>query len=266
MDEKIITSVQNNKIKQLRSLKQKQSRDDLNMFSAEGDKVIHDAICAGLTATDIFVQDTKIDKFDKLLSLAMQKNIPVNIVNEKIMSAISQTKSPQGVAATFYKKQNSFSHEVLKDARFVAILEEIKDPGNLGTIIRTCDAVGVDLIIMENCTDIYNNKVIRASMGSIFNLPCYIVSLRECISQMAAGGWQIGCGHLDGDNFYNRKQLQNVALVIGNETRGITDETAGLCTHLWKLPMNGEADSLNASIAAGIMLYDIHNKLSTFIK
>lgn len=261
MNETTITSVQNSKIKKIRSLSKKQTRDELNMFTAEGEKVVQDAIIAGLKTDEIFVLDSKLEKFTSLLQLAKQKNIPIIEVNEKVMSAISQTKSPQGVAAAFYKYTQKFSYEVLNNVCFVAILEEINDPGNLGTIIRTCDAVGVDIIITENCTDIYNNKVIRASMGSIFNIPCYDASILQCINHMSKDNWQIGCGHLKGLNFYDRVQRDKVALIIGNEARGITEATSELCTDLWKLPMNGKAESLNASIAAGIMLYDIHNKM-----
>lgn len=261
MNENIITSVQNNKIKKMRSLNKKQMRDELDMFAAEGAKVIHDAIIAGLRTDEIFVLDSKLDKFKSLLQLAESKNIPVIQVNEKVMSAISQTKTPQGITAAFYKYNHEFSYDVLDNICFVAILEEIKDPGNLGTIIRTCDAVGVDIIIMQNCTDIYNNKVVRASMGSLFNIKCFETNIHDCINYMSKNNWQVGCGHLKGANFYDRTQSARVALVIGNEARGITEATSGLCTDLWKLPMNGKADSLNASIAAGIMLYDIHNKM-----
>ena len=261
MNENIITSVQNNKIKNLRSLSKKHTRDELNMFVAEGDKVIRDAITAELSTEEIFVLDAKSDKFTPLLQLAKQNDIPITLVNDKVMSAISQTKSPQGVVAAFYKNTQDFSYDILDTIRFAAILEEIKDPGNLGTIIRTCDAVGVDIIFTENCTDIYNNKVIRASMGSIFNIPCYDTNIHDCINYMSKYSWQVGCGHLNGNNFYERNQGDKVSLVIGNEAKGITDATSELCTNLWKLPMNGKADSLNASIAAGIMLYDIHNKM-----
>lgn len=263
MNENIITSVQNTKIKQTRSLKQKQERDTLGIFAVEGAKVIDVALNANLDAQDIFVLDTKIEKFQALVSHANDNNIPLNIVNEKVLYAISQTKSPQGIVATFNKHEITFTYDKIASAPFIAILEEISDPGNLGTIIRTCDAVGADMIIMSDCADIYNPKVIRASMGSIFNIPCYDTSLDECLSAMVCDNWQIGCGHLNGENFYNRMQKPKVALVIGNESRGIKSSTSKLCTHLWKLPMNGKAESLNASIAAGIMLYDIHNKMCT---
>ena len=262
METQIITSIQNDKIKLIRSLKQKQNRDKLNLFLAEGEKIVRDALSAGMIAADIFVHEDKEEKFHSLLSSANENNIRINTVSEKIMAAISQTKSPQGIAASFYKRKNVFSLDVFNNSKFIGVLEEIRDPGNLGTIIRTCDAVGVDSIIMENCTDLYNNKVIRSSMGSIFNIPCYNTSLHECIPYMKDIGWQIGCGHLKGGDFYNRSQGQKIALVIGNEARGISSETANMCTDLWKLPMHGKADSLNASVAAGIMLYDIQNKLS----
>ncbi len=262
MSEKTITSMQNSKIKQLRSLKQKSVRDTLNMFVAEGDKVIADAINAGLECTDVFIQDTKADKFQDIIELVHKKNIPLNIVNDKVLAAITQTKTPQGAAASFFKKENVFSENELSKLHFVAILEQINDPGNLGTIIRTCDAVGADMVIMEACADLYNNKVIRASMGSIFNLPCVEAPIHAVISKMKSDSWQVGCGHLRGSNFYDRQQKQKIALIIGNESAGIKDETSKICTDLWKLPMKGKADSLNASIAAGIMLYDIHNRLS----
>lgn len=261
MDDIVITSIQNNKIKQLRSLKQKHSRDELSMFVAEGDKVIIDALNAGIEAADLFILDSKANKFTELLNLAYSKNIPVNIVNDKVLSAITQTKSPQGSAASFHKKPSNFSYEDINTFNFIVMLEEIKDPGNLGTIIRTCDAVGVDMVIMDSCTDLYNNKVIRASMGSIFNIPCIEHSIHPIIQKMKTDSWQVGCGHLKGQNFYTRNQSPKVALIIGSESKGITPETSSMCSDLWKLPMRGKADSLNASVAAGIMLYDIYNKM-----
>ena len=260
MIEQKITSVQNSKIQKARSLKQKKLRDELNRFLAEGDKVIADAMSAGLEISDIFVLDEKTDKFKDILNQAAGKNVFINIVNEKVLSSISQTKSPQGIVALIKKSEAIYSDNIFQKARFAAMLENLQDPGNLGTIIRTCDAVGVDFIIMESCADIYNPKVLRASMGSIFNVPIYEKPIKECIGKMKSAGWQVGCGHLHGENFYMRRQLQKAALIIGNESQGISEITSKLCTDLWKLPMRGSADSLNASVAAGIMLYDIQNK------
>ncbi|MEX1377883.1 MAG: RNA methyltransferase [Eubacteriales bacterium] len=266
MDNNIITSVQNSKIQKVRLLKQKKVRDELDVFLAEGDKLIEDAMSAGLEILDVFVLDEKADKFKDLINEASDKNAFVSIINEKVLSSISQTKSPQGIAAVIKKKASQYSDDILKCTRFAAILENLQDPGNLGTIIRTCDAVGVDFIVMENCTDIYNSKVIRASMGSIFNIPIYEIPLHQCIESMKSEQWQVGCGHLHGENFYLRKQKQKAAIIIGNESQGVSEPTSKLCTDLWKLPMKGKADSLNASIAAGIMLYDIQNKFEDLVE
>ncbi|MBN2878522.1 MAG: RNA methyltransferase [Clostridia bacterium] len=257
----IITSVQNSKIKLARSLKQKNSRNETNMFLAEGSKIITEAILSGFTAHDIFLQDSKAEKLKGLITLCAKNDIPLTYVNEKVMDALCNTKSPQGAAAIFEKKALKFSSEVINDTRFIVMLEEIQDPGNLGTIIRTCDAVGVDMIILENCTDIYNDKVIRSSMGSVFHIPCYESLLAENINYMKANSWQIACGHLSGENFYSRMQKTKTALIIGNESKGVSKAISDMCTDLWKLPMRGEAESLNASVAAGIMLYEISNRL-----
>lgn len=262
MNENIITSSQNSKVQSIRTLKQKQVRDMHGMFVAEGKKIISDAIRAGIPMKRLFVLETKVDKFTDIIRHTKDNNVEIILVNDKVLSAICQTKSPQGIVASFSQLDHTLDTDCLDNSSFVAILQDISDPGNLGTIIRTCDAVGCDMILMQECADIYNNKVIRSSMGSIFNIKLKKVDLDECISTMVASSWQIGCGHLDGTNFYKRTQDKKVALVIANEARGVTQSTAKLCTDLWKLPMRGSTNSLNAAIAAGIMLYDIQQKMN----
>jgi len=98
-------------------------------------------------------------------------------------------------------------------------------------------------------------------MGSVFHVPCYEAQLASTINYMKAHDWQIACGHLSGDDFYSRMQKAKTALIIGNESKGVSKAISDVCTDLWKLPMRGGAESLNASVAAGIMLYEISNKL-----
>lgn len=262
MEKRIISSVSNAKIKMVRQLKRRIIRDELNLFIIEGKKIILQAVKANVIIVEIFIDDKKADEFHEVFDCLPQQT-RINYTTDDIIKVISSTKTPQPIVAVAKYIDIDFMIKEVVDDSFALILDDISDPGNLGTIIRTCDAIGVDFIVLgASCVDIHNDKVIRSSMGSIFNIRCLISdNLTKDISDMIEEKWQIACGHLEGDDFYCRKQKRKAALVIGNETRGVRDEIVDICTDKWKLPMRGGAQSLNAAVAAGIMLYDMSKQL-----
>jgi len=141
----------------------------------------------------------------------------------------------------------------------VVAMDGVQDPGNVGTIIRTADAAGLEgIILSEQCADVFSPKTLRATMGSIFRMPMVVTDLPVCLTDLREKGYSIISSQLDGEPFYQRSPVgEKFCLIIGNEGNGISDEVKATATHRVKLPMRGGAESLNAAIAAGIMMYDL---------
>ena len=175
-----------------------------------------------------------------------------------VAEKLSGTKSNQGVFALFETPVPPA--DTLDTARRILMLEGVQDPGNVGTIIRTADAAGLDGVLLSNqCADVFSPKVLRATMGSIFrmnlrttdDLPGELTKLRE-------KGYSILSSQLDGTPFYERQGVaERFALIIGNEGNGVSEQVQQTATHRVRLPMRGGAESLNAAIAAAIMMYEL---------
>lgn len=150
-----------------------------------------------------------------------------------------------------------------KETDFIVVLDRIQDPGNMGTIIRTADAAGAQsIILLKGCVDIYNPKVIRSTMGSIFDMNI-VNCVDEDLDIIKNKGFNIVSSYLNTNNYYNSVDYgEKVALIIGNEGNGIKDEIIDKSDILVKIPIYGKAESLNAAMASGILMYEIKNKLS----
>lgn len=175
------------------------------------------------------------------------------IVNEKIKNSISQTESPQGIFAVV--KMKKFSIE-FRDKRFV-ILDRIQDPGNLGTIIRTSDAAGFNTIILDKgSVDPFNPKVVRSSQGSLFHLKIINFDIKRIIEELKDRGVKILGTSPKGDKIYTDVNIEDrLAIVFGNEAKGIRDEILSMCDETIRIPIYGRAESLNVSVSSGIILY-----------
>lgn len=184
----------------------------------------------------------------------------VELVSEKVLKAMSDTKSPQGVICIV--KQKSYDlHTILgeNEEPLLVILEDIQDPGNMGTIFRTAEAAGaLGVILSKNCVDIYNPKTIRATMGSIYRLPFfYAEDLHEVLDDLENIGIKSYGAHLLGETSYHCQDYKKgAAFVIGNEGNGLSEEISKKISTLIKIPMQGQVESLNAAMACGILLYE----------
>lgn len=181
------------------------------------------------------------------------------LVEEKIFKEISDTVTPQGVLAIV--KQMDYSLEDLlnlEENPCFLILENLQDPGNLGTIIRTGEGAGVTAVIMNKETvDMYNPKVIRSTMGSIYRVPfVYVENLSETLHILKENQIATYAAHLNGKNFYDYDFKTACAFLIGNEGNGLTDEITKQADHYIKIPMQGKVESLNAAIAATVLVYE----------
>ncbi len=259
----IITSPNNPNIKLIKSLHLKKYRDEHGLYFVEGLKMVREAL-----AQDDLVQMLVYSRDFDIQELAMDVgsyHIPKVCVDSKIFSQISDVKTPQGIIGVINKNEHYVQRVLDQDSGFWVVLDRVQDPGNMGTIIRTVDAAGGDgLVLLKGCVDPYNPKTIRATMGSIFRVP--IVNVEDCddfFSALKRKNSDIIVSAMDGENIFNWHSPRTKGiktLVIGNESKGISDKIRHLATDIVSIPIVGGAESLNASVAAGIMIYEIMRK------
>ena len=246
----IITSAKNPLIKSLKDLSAARGRESAKMFLVEGEVMIREALKCGLKLHDIVATEKRIEFALSISPNAVQ-------VTDSVMQAACDTKTPQGVCATFAMPE-PLPLEKLPD-RIVA-LDGVQDPGNVGTIWRTADAAGFEAMLLgAGSADPMSPKVQRSAMGSGFRVPISkTADMPAALAHLAKSGYSIICSDLHGEDFYSRPDPgKKMVLVIGNEARGISDATRAQATMLVKLPMRGGAESLNAAVAAGIMMYEL---------
>ena len=193
------------------------------------------------------------------------KTVEYEVVSEKVFKSISGTVTPQGVLAIVGMKEYSFDELISDDDEntLYMILEDIQDPGNLGTIMRTAEATGVKALIMSKGTvDIYNPKVIRSTMGTIYRVPfIYVENVCDATTVMQKTGINIVAAHLKGNKWYDEISYKcKTAFIIGNEGNGISDELSKKADVLMKIPMEGQVESLNASVAASVLMYEAYRQ------
>ena len=240
-----ITSTQNTYIKELKQLKNKKGRKS-GKFLAESEKCAQEAI----QYAD--VESILVTREDSPAAImAEQKGITVYLVNDAVMEAVSDIKTPQTALAVV--KTPSAQMPPAKGL-FVA-LEDLSDPQNVGTIIRTADAAGASAVLLSEATCDYTSpKAVRASMGSIFHIPVVVCKdLCETLSALQKEGVHLIGTHLRGQDRFTPHE--DACIIIGNESRGMTDRAADMADTLYKIPMPGQAESLNAAVAAGIVIY-----------
>ena len=203
---------------------------------------------------------------DKLRCLQEQNGTVVEHVKEDVFCKMCDTRTPQGILCVLSMPQHDLSQLLEKDKQGVyLVLEDIQDPGNLGTIFRTAEGAGASGIIMtKGCADLFNPKVVRSTMGSIYRVPFFVTDdIEQTISLVKNAQIEVFAAHLKGEHFYDEIEYKDAAFLIGNEGRGLKDSTASLADTYIKIPMSGELESLNASMAAGILMYEHNRQIRT---
>lgn len=243
-----ITSLKNPRVVLWRSLKERKGRRESGCFLVEGRKMVEEALHSAFSVETLLVDEKRIGEFD------LEGDIPVYALPENVLAAVCDTKTPQGIAAVVRPRCES------QLGRRLVALDGVQDPGNVGTIIRTADAAGLDgVLLSDQCADVFSPKTLRATMGSIFRMPIQVTdNLPAALCRLREEGCSVISSQLDGEPFYQRSSVgESFCLIIGNEGNGISDAVKATATHRVKLPMRGGAESLNAAIAAGIMMYDL---------
>ena len=252
-----ITSLKNPAVQEARALANAKERARQQAFLLDGEHMVGEGLSMRPEAIRVlFVDEKRADSYAHLLAKAACE---IFAVPEHVLSAISQVKTPQGIAAVCaLPKAKSLSD--MGDR--LILLENVQDPGNVGTILRTLDAAGFDgCVFTPGCADPYGPKTLRATMGSVFRVPmCTVPDAAAAVGELSAQGYATIAAALDGEPFYERAPLpEKCCVLIGNEGQGLTKEAQAACTHRYRLPMRGGAESLNAAVAAAIFMYDIMN-------
>lgn len=254
-----ITSAKNPVIQAARALKSKSVRGESGLFLCEGEHMVAEALASTPDGVmELFVSDVQAHEYEALLARAGHAR--VYAVSDAVLEALSQVTTPQGVAATV---RIPAAREINGLGPRVALLENVQDPGNVGTVIRTADAAGFDACVLTGgCADPYAPKALRATMGSVFRVPTAFAPDAAAAARALAGlGYAVVATVLDGEDFYTRAPLPpKVCLMIGNEGAGLTDSAQAAATHRYRLPMRGGAESLNAAVAAAVFMYEIVNR------
>lgn len=253
----MISSTSNAQVKQVAALTKKAKyRKETGLFVVEGSRMFaelpKDRIHA-VYATEKFLAD----KSHKAMMTGIKK---VEVVSDDVLKAMSDTQTPQGILALV--KQYEYQVEDIlhmPGQAHLMLLETIQDPGNLGTILRAGEGAGVTGVIMNSTTaDIYNPKVIRSTMGSIYRVPfVYVDDLRATLKLLKKQNIHLYAAHLAGKNNYDEEDYKGATgFLIGNEANGLEDETAGLADTLIRIPMLGKVESLNAAVASSILMFE----------
>ncbi|MEE9039723.1 RNA methyltransferase [Brucella melitensis] len=265
---KEVTSLANPIVKDLRSLALKKFRDQQGVFLAEGLKLVIDALEQDWRIkTLVFAKSGKGNKtVEQVAARTFAKGGLVLEVTEKVISAITRRDNPQMVAGVFEQQYHQLAGLKPKGNDVYVALDRVRDPGNLGAVIRTADAVGAKgVILIGDTTDPYSLETVRATMGSVFSVPLYRASEADFLNwRKGFSGLVVGT-HLKGAVDYRTIPYANkpVILIMGNEQQGLPDSLAGACDKLARIPQAGRADSLNLAIATGVMLYEIRREALT---
>lgn len=260
----VITSKENEQIKQIRKLKDRKYRDEMGLYVVEGIKTVNEAIAEGADIQTIVICDDSNEQSElKETMLYAVAKYHILYVDEKVFEAISQVMHPQGILAVIKKKEPK--KEINYQEDILVILDNIQDPGNLGTIIRTVDSIGISQIILSKGTvDPYSPKVVRATMSGIFRVDMIETEdLSQTIGEIKKHNFKVIATSLaTSKNMYDI-QYHKTAIIIGNEANGVSKEIMALADEKVKIPMLGKTESLNAAVATGIVLYEyVRQKLA----
>lgn len=259
----MIESSSNAQIKLLsKLLKKPKMRWDQKLFVAEGLKLAKEAVELGI-AEKLYATKSGLEAWHTIFGEDKECSIAIEIVSETVFSSIADTVSPQGILALVTMPAYSIEEILSQKKANLLFLEEIRDPGNLGTIFRTAECAGINGIILSNgCVDIFNPKVVRATMGTIFRMPfVYAPDFLLAMKKAQEKEIRIFGAHLQGkQSFFQYNYEGRTAFVIGNEANGMTEQAMQAADVLVKIPMEGNSESLNASIAAAVMMYEAYRQ------
>ncbi|MCM1245414.1 MAG: RNA methyltransferase [Roseburia sp.] len=258
----MIESISNTQVKKINKLKKNaRLRRQEKCFIAEGFKLVEEALSYE-KVQKIYVSTEAEDEYLQRISHKISENC-IEWVSPLVFREISDTATPQGILALVEMPEYDREKIIKNEEAALICLEDIRDPGNLGTIIRTAEGAGMSAFVMSvGCVDLFNPKVVRATMGAMFRMPFYITeNMTTEVEQLRKEGFTFYAAQLDGTKDYTECGYQGkTGLLIGNESDGITPETSEAANEKIKIPMEGGVESLNAAVSAAILMYEVHRK------
>lgn len=259
----MITSTANQQMKLLVQLNKKRKlRDERGVFIVEGPKMFREA--PGERIEKVYFSESFFEKHKaELEKRIQQEKLDYEIVTDHVFKAASDTQTPQGVLCIVRQQESDLKTLLEAEKPLLLLLENLQDPGNLGTILRTAEGAGVTgVILSKGCVDLYNPKTIRSTMGSVYRVPTlYTENLCDTVELLKTHGIRSFAAHLKGVNCYDQEDYRGgTAFLIGNEGNGLTEELTEKADTLIRIPMEGRLESLNAGVASALLMYEAYRQ------
>ncbi|MCR4805074.1 MAG: RNA methyltransferase [Clostridia bacterium] len=254
-----IVSPDNKAVKLAASLAEKKHRDALGMYLVEGPNLVREALQQGIPIRFIFTGAEALSRraeIEEILQLAENSGSAVCVLSERVFGKVSDTQTAQGIAAVCLKKAWR-EEDLFFPGSCVLVCDRIQDPGNLGTLLRTAESCGFSgALLLKGCADPYGPKAVRSSAGCVFRFPVLLCeSAGEALDMLARQRKRVWTAHMEGAPCWEAPLGKDIALVVGNEGNGADDAFLKGADRV-SIPMEGQAESLNAAVACGILMYE----------
>lgn len=251
------------RVRAVAKLAKKAARAESGLFLLEGPQAVSEALgFRPELVVELYATPTALERYAELAEAAVRAGVEVEFVTEEVLAAMADTVTPQGFVAVCRQFPTAVKDVFAAGPRLIAILEEVRDPGNLGTIVRAADAAGADAVILTGrAVDLYNPKVVRSSTGSIFHLPVAVgADLDDVLARARAAGLTVLAADVKGEDLLTARNegvlAKPTAWLFGNEARGLPDEQLALVDRVVIVPIYGKAESMNLATAASVCLYE----------
>ncbi|WP_394768502.1 TrmH family RNA methyltransferase [Lacisediminihabitans sp.] len=251
------------RVRSVAKLAKREARAATGLFLLEGPQAVAEAMTfRPQLVVELYATPTAIERYTDIAQAAVDAGVDVEFVTEQVLEAMADTVTPQGIVAVCHQFPTSVKDILRSEPKLIAILEEVRDPGNAGTIIRAADAAGADGVIFTGrSVDLYNPKVVRASTGSIFHLPVAVgAELESVLERAREAGLTVLAADVKGEDLLEARRDGTLAAptawLFGNEARGLTDEHFALADRAITVPIYGHAESMNLATAASVCLYE----------
>jgi TrmH family RNA methyltransferase len=251
------------RVRAVAKLAKRPARLETGLFLLEGPQAVSEALTyRPQLVVDLFATPTALERYGDIAQAAADADIEVEFVTEQVLESMADTVTPQGFVAVAHQVPTSVKDIFAGQPKLVVILEEVRDPGNLGTIIRAADAAGADAVVLSGRTvDLYNPKVVRSTTGSLFHLPVAVdAELSSVVERARGAGLQVLAADVKGDDLLVARSegilAQPTAWVFGNEARGLTDEQLLVVDRALTVPIYGHAESMNLATAASVCVFE----------
>ncbi|MCX7521327.1 RNA methyltransferase [Microbacterium sp. STN6] len=251
------------RVRAVAKLAKRSARAETGLFLLEGPQAVTEALAyRPELLVDLFVTPTALERHPELTDAAQSADLGITFVAEDVLGSMADTVTPQGVVAVCRQFPVALKEIFAAAPRLIAVLEEVRDPGNAGTIIRAADAAGVDAVILTGRTvDLYNPKVVRSTTGSLFHVPVAVsATLDDVRARLVAAGVQLLAADIKGESLLDARVAGALApasaWLFGNEARGLSDEYLAIADRVISVPIYGLAESMNLATAASVCLYE----------